>query len=99
MKKLATYKNGNSQVTIYEDGTKVRRYSEPLLLEFPESIDIKITNYCDLGCKFCHEMSDIAGKHADLNKLLTVLQGLSPGVELAIGGWKFPIASRYFRLS
>jgi hypothetical protein len=86
MKKLATYKNGNSQVTIYEDGTKVRRYSEPLLLEFPESMDIKITNYCDLGCKFCHEMSDTVGKHADLDKLLTVLQELPPGVELAIGG-------------
>ncbi len=86
MKKLATYKNGNSHVTIYEDGTKVRRYDEPLLLEFPESMDIKITNYCDLECKFCHEMSDIVGKHADLDKLLTLLQGLPPGVELAIGG-------------
>jgi hypothetical protein len=49
-------------------------------------MDIKITNYCDLGCKFCHEMSDTVGKHADLDKLLTVLQELPPGVELAIGG-------------
>ena len=86
MRKLVTYNNGNSHVTIYDDGTKVRRYSEPLLLEFPESIDIKITNYCDLVCGFCHEMSDIYGKHADLDKLIAVLQGLAPGVELAIGG-------------
>ena len=53
---------------------------------FPESLDVKITNYCDLGCKFCHESSTVEGKHGDLKKLKAVLISLPAGVELAIGG-------------
>lgn len=83
---LARYTNGNTLVTVYEDGTKIREYEEIPTPYFPESMDIKITNYCDLGCKFCHESSTVYGKHADLKKLRAVLVSLPAGVELAIGG-------------
>ena len=33
-------------------------------------IDVKLTNKCDLGCNFCHEKSNINGKHADLTQLI-----------------------------
>ena len=53
--RLVKYKNGNYFVTIDLDtGTKVRSndldFFEP---EYPESMDVKITNCCDMGCKFC----------------------------------------------
>ena len=82
---LNKYTNGNCIVTIYNDGTKVRfTPDDDFLPEFPESIDIKITNYCDRNCLMCHEQSSINGKHADLNS--EFLNTLVAGTELAIGG-------------
>lgn len=54
MKKLGSYRNGNYDVTIYDDGTKVRRTEEDdFIPEFPENIDVKITDNCQIGCQFC----------------------------------------------
>lgn len=83
---LYNYVNGNTKVTIYEDGTKIREFENIPEITHPESIDIKITNYCDMGCKFCHESSTKKGNHADLEKLKETLSDLPAGVELAIGG-------------
>jgi hypothetical protein len=84
-KLLAKYKNGNYYIKIYEDGTKIRftldNEFEPI---FPESIDIKITNYCDNNCPMCHENSSTTGNHANLNARF--LDTLVSGTELAIGG-------------
>lgn len=86
MKQIAKYMNGNTTVIILNDGTKIREYENTPKISHPESIDVKITNYCDMGCKYCHESSTINGNHADLNKLLEVINDLPAGVELAIGG-------------
>lgn len=83
---LAQYKNGNCLVTIYQDGTKHREYDAKPKLEQPESIDLKITNYCDGGCKFCHESSTTAGTHAKVEDIERITSGLLPGTEIAIGG-------------
>lgn len=83
---LAKYKNGNTKVIILEDGTKIRSYEGVPSPIFPESIDCKLTNFCDLGCAFCHENSTTEGKHADLEKLIEILDPLPPGIELALGG-------------
>lgn len=80
------YQNGNTTVIIYKDGTKIREFDNTPEIYFPESLDVKITNYCDLGCEYCHENSTIKGEHADLEKLKAVLISLPAGVELAIGG-------------
>ena len=52
---LGTYVNGNTIVVMREDGTKERyiRDGEKPAPEFPESMDLKITNRCDLGCPMC----------------------------------------------
>jgi hypothetical protein len=84
--KLVEYKNGNTTVTIYKDGTKVREFEGIPVVEHPESMDIKITNYCDLGCPYCHENSTIKGKHSDLFLLKEKLDILPAGIELALGG-------------
>jgi len=85
---LHAYKNGNCNVTLWSGGTKTRETldADHPWAEHPESIDIKVTNFCDLACPYCHENSTLEGKHGDLNRLLTVLEPLPSGVELAIGG-------------
>lgn len=86
MENIICYKNGNTTVTIKSDGTKIREYEDRPVVEHPESIDIKITDYCDMGCLYCHESSTKSGIHADLSILLKTLECLPAGVELAIGG-------------
>lgn len=84
-----TYQNGNTTVLILDDGTKIRTIPDdtPVDIIRPESIDVKITNYCDLGCAFCHESSTIEGIHGDLGLLFTTLSNIDlNGTELAIGG-------------
>jgi len=86
---LANYTNGNTTVVLESDGTKTREIidpSKPANPMHPESMDVKITNWCDAGCPYCHEMSTEAGKHADLDKLKEVLKVLPAGIELALGG-------------
>ena len=83
---IGSYRNGNYTVTIYEDGTKVRQNElSSLIPDTIESMDIKITNYCDCGCKYCHEDSTIHGKHGDIMSP-SFLDNLHPFTELAIGG-------------
>jgi len=92
MEILHKYKNGDTEVVIYEDGTKERYYSKPwgekISIDFPESIDLKISNYCNMGCKYCHEKSTKQGLHGDLDEVLSILDAanLPPGIELALGG-------------
>ena len=87
-KLISSYKNGNTRVSIFEDGTKIRKYDGEAKPDYPESIDIKISNFCDLSefCKWCHEASDKQGKHANLDNFNFLLEQLPPGAELAIGG-------------
>jgi hypothetical protein len=86
MKLLYQYTNGNTNVSIYDDGTKVREYDGVPQPVHPESMDVKITNMCDGACLWCHEKSLPDGDHADLNALLKKIQGLPAGAEIAIGG-------------
>jgi hypothetical protein len=83
---LASYMNGNVSVTLYEDGTKVREYEDTPMPIFPESIDVKITDYCDAGCAFCHEKSTKRGMHGDLTLGAHILTKMPAGTEIAIGG-------------
>lgn len=84
-KLLHKYKNGNYWVELYEDGTKVRYTEEDeFISQFPENIDIKVTNYCDAGCAWCHEGSTVKGKYGHID--YKFLDTLRPGTELAIGG-------------
>lgn len=88
MKLLNKYLNGNVTVTLFDNGTKIQEWddNEGAHPDYPNSMDIKITDYCDAGCKWCHEKSTINGKHADLEYLLEIIQDLPKGTELAIGG-------------
>lgn len=71
------------------DGTKVRlaigRYNKA---KWPELVDIKITDWCDLGCSFCYQDSTLAGKPAPLLNMIQVVSRLSAKkvFEVALGG-------------
>jgi hypothetical protein len=82
------YENGNTIVTLLDDGSKIREHNGNPNPLYPESIDLKITNYCDLFklCQFCHEGSNKSGAHANLDDYYLLLEQLPSGAELAIGG-------------
>lgn len=83
---LCKYWNGNYAVVMYDDGTKVRICpSDEFRPVTPESMDLKITNYCDRGCIMCHENSTTCGRHGDILNLGFV-DTMSPYTEVAIGG-------------
>ncbi len=83
---IAHYRNGNVEVQLHCDGTKTREWTGTACPEFPESIDLKITDWCDAGCHYCHESSTVRGRHADETNIVSLLEGLPSGIELAIGG-------------
>ena len=86
MEKLEEYINGNVNVAIYDNGTRVCYNDLDYFdFEFPLSIDCKITNRCKIGCSFCHENSTKDGKHGDIMDAKFV-DTLHAGTELAIGG-------------
>ncbi len=81
-----TYQNGNCSVSLDAEGTKVREWEGDAKPEFPDSVDLKITDFCDAGCAYCHEQSTRRGKPALLKDILSIIEGLPRGVEIAIGG-------------
>ena len=84
MKKLATYKNGNTITTIYDDGTKTHfTKDDEFDFAFPECHDISISRCCDNGCEFCYYGCTPTGKHG---KLLgwNFFDSMRPYTEVAI---------------
>jgi MoaA/NifB/PqqE/SkfB family radical SAM enzyme len=55
---------------------------------FPELVDLKITDHCDYGCKFCYQSSTKEGVHATLENIENVVKTLASSgtMEIAIGG-------------
>lgn len=96
--------NGVSHVKVRQDGdtwcmfsthsgAKMRVSFLPDTPEYvkstaPELVDLKISDYCSVGCQFCYQSSTKAGKHADLDNIKAILNSLGDmGVfEVAIGG-------------
>lgn len=86
MKVIGKYINGNYKVAIFDDGTKIRRTEDDFWnASFPENIDLKITNKCDMRCPYCHENSTVAGVHGDIMNMKFV-DTLVPFTEISIGG-------------
>lgn len=84
---LHAYSNGGFEVSLFGNGTKVRRTLAPEVAPtLPEQFDLKVTDYCDAGCAWCHEDSTRKGSHGDLAATLDLLRCLNPGTEVAIGG-------------
>lgn len=88
---LGRYENGNYTVEIMIDGTKIRTNDEnSFKAAFPECMDVKITNQCDMACPYCHENSTKDGIHGNILQA-KFIDTLRPFTEIAIGGGN-PIA-------
>lgn len=86
MKILGSYKNNDYTCTMFSDGTKIRWNDKDSFNPIkPESIDLKITNRCDMACNMCHENSTPDGKHGDILNL-PFIDTMFPYSEVAIGG-------------
>lgn len=81
------YQNGNYTVNIdLNTGTKIRENNLDFFdAAFPESMDIKITNRCNMNCPACHEDSKCDGAHGDIMPE-SFIDRLHPYTELALGG-------------
>ena len=61
---IAQYRNGNYNVELYADGTKIRFNDEDKLIPaFPENMDVCITKKCNGGCEYCYEGCSIDDEH------------------------------------
>lgn len=86
MKLLGKYQNGNYKVLLFEDGTKIRYNNlDNLTPDFAESMDVKLTDKCSVGCSFCYEKCTPIGKHSDILSQKWI-NTLHPWTELAING-------------
>jgi len=71
------------------NGTKFR--ASPTTYEkslTPELVDVKITDFCNYGCKFCYQGSTQEGMHAPLERIEEIFDDLAAmgTFEIAIGG-------------
>lgn len=87
---MNSYRNGNYLVNIDNKGNKSfigLRVGEEFNPQFPDNIDIKLTDRCNNGCPFCYESSSSMGKEGNLSGLHAVLSSLPRvPIELAFGG-------------
>ena len=81
------YPKGKASVAIHQflQGPSQQKVAKA---ETPELVDVKITDFCPAGCKFCYQASTPSGEHAKLNLIHSigfVLRNLHV-FEVAIGG-------------
>lgn len=93
------YRNGNAVVTLdLRDGTRIIEYpdNEPLTLQTPLNIDIRVSTQCPYGynvetqkstCAFCHESALVDGQECHYGILQQILMDakLPRGTEIALG--------------
>lgn len=67
---------------------------------FPELVDLKITDNCEFGCKWCYQGSTPNGKHAEYRTLSYLLYQLSQRkvFEVAIGGGEPTLHPNFIQL-
>lgn len=83
MKRLKKYKNWDFTIEIFSDWTKTITWEwKP---KFPICIDVKITDYCDAWCAYCHEKSTVEWKHCDVENI-KIFWYLPKWTEIAIWG-------------
>ena len=78
---------------VTEDTLKARKFLKGPQVEVtkaaaPELVDIKITDYCPFGCKYCYQGSTAKGTHAktDTINTLSYALGRMHVFEVALGG-------------
>jgi hypothetical protein len=88
MSLVKSYRNGTYRVQINtETGSKYFFGDDLSGPDFPDSIDLKITDHCLCGCPFCYEGSSPKGQHASTRIIREIFSCLpEEPIEVAIGG-------------
>ena len=84
---IGEYTNGNTHVTIKNDGTKIRSFDGDIAIsDYPETIDVNVSYRCNGRCEFCYQNSTIDGPVADLDsdQVLQWLDSIPAYTELAL---------------
>lgn len=92
-----------------EDGTKIRfRFTNnpdefmtvPQKASTPELVDVKITDLCPYGCKYCYQDSTANGTHADCWQLFQLARELAylKVFEVSLGGGEPTLHPDFFRV-
>jgi hypothetical protein len=85
-------KNGNYYIlygSTYNQKEKVRLQVDSIpdmIPEYPELVDMKITNACEHNCPFCYMSSTPNGKHANLDDIYEIISKFKIKTEFALGG-------------
>ena len=91
-------KNGTYWVSLIKDDfnntNKTQNYAKfrlsfgnhPLIPEYPELIDLKLTNKCNHNCPFCFMDSKMEEQHADPNNIKWLVSRIAKPTEFSIGG-------------
>lgn len=84
------YLNGNYLVFYNLNDKQIKRclrINEDFKADFPDSIDLKITNKCSHNCPYCHENSILNGDSFNFVNTVEILKQLPRvPIEIAIGG-------------
>lgn len=66
----------------------------------PELVDIKITDWCDVGCTFCYQDSTLLGRHASEDNISFVVEELAKArvFEVALGGGETTAHPKFVQL-
>lgn len=95
-KELFKIPNGNCNVTLYNDGTRIVETLDPnateIILDLPLSLDINISNRCSNGCPYCYAGNTPEGNVANLLDM-DYLNDIS-GIEIAIN-IQFPLPDHF----
>ena len=76
---IGGYKNGNYDVVIFQDGTKIRASDDENFIPTRiESLDCKITNQCNMGCAFCF----VEGTEVDTKEGKIKIEEIKPETEV-----------------
>ena len=49
MKSNKKFQNGNAEIEIQQDGTRIIEFKDKLKLDWPLNIDIRVSNRCSFG--------------------------------------------------
>ena len=85
-------KNGNYYIlygTVYGRKEKIRLQVDSIpemIPEYPELVDMKITDACEHKCPFCYMNSTPKGKHANYFDIYQIVNSFKTKTEFALGG-------------
>lgn len=85
-------KNGNYYVLYGEtfnrkEKVRIQVDSVPdMIPEYPELVDMKITDACKHKCPFCYMASTPNGKHANISDIFKIINSFAIKTEFALGG-------------